>query len=213
MKVLLLAISCLVISASAKSTLYPKIEQEPDESVITDASDTDSVSDVTTAHEDNDVTTKASYGDSVSDATTENVNEVVTTAASDKGVISDASIQKGEMFQEIGRQVKAIANHTETSPKKVSKIKRFFRAVKKAFKEACKAFVKTGKEAFIREVNAEFEEEIGKVKKTFGMYSLNEETTYQHMLLNFAEDMELIGSMYIAKGRKQYTANEATRHQ
>ncbi|EEC07693.1 hypothetical protein IscW_ISCW006449, partial [Ixodes scapularis] len=99
--------------------LYPKIEQEPDESVITDASDTDSVSDVTTAHEDNDVTTKASYGDSVSDATTENVNEVVTTAASDKGVISDASIQKGEMFQEIGRQVKAIANHTETSPKKV----------------------------------------------------------------------------------------------
>ncbi|CAN8021805.1 unnamed protein product [Ixodes persulcatus] len=177
MKVLLLAISCLVISAS---------------------------------HEDNAVTTE---GDSVSDATTENGGDVVTTEASDKKGISDASIQKGEMFQEIGRQVKAIANDTKTSPKKVSKIKRFFRAVKKAFKEACKAFVKTGKEAFIREVNAEFEEEIGKVKKTLGMYSLDEETTYQHMLLKFAEDMDLIGSMYIAKGRKQNTANEATRLQ
>ncbi|KAM7302177.1 hypothetical protein ISCGN_017694 [Ixodes scapularis] len=122
---------------------------------------------------------------------------------SDTASESNPNIQKGEIYQEIGRQLKAEANAPYSNGRKISVFERFWRAVKKAFIEACKAFVKTGKEAFIREMKVEFEEEIGKVKKAFEMYSLDEETTYQQLMLDFADTMELIGAKYIAKGRKQ----------
>ncbi|KAM7302191.1 uncharacterized protein ISCGN_017708 [Ixodes scapularis] len=159
MKLLLLAVLCLVISAAATPTPDLTIEKEVEDAIRAEDSDTDSE--------------------------------------------SDPNIQKGEIYQEIGRQLKDEANAPHARGKKVSVFKRFWRAVKRAFKEACKAFVKTGKESFIREIEVEFEEEIGKVKKAFEMYSLDEETTYQQLMLDFADTMELIGAKYIAKGRKQ----------
>uniref|UniRef100_V5I4U0 Putative secreted protein n=1 Tax=Ixodes ricinus TaxID=34613 RepID=V5I4U0_IXORI len=131
------------------------------------------------------------------------VEDAIGAEDSDTDSESDPNIQKGEIYQEIGRQLRDEANAPDASGKKLSAFKRFWRAVKRAFKEACKAFVKTGKEAFIREIQVEFEEEIGKVKKAFEMYSLDEETTYQQLMLEFADTMELIGAKYIAKGRKQ----------
>ncbi|CAN7936868.1 unnamed protein product [Ixodes hexagonus] len=141
------------------------------------------------------------------------LDDALATEAYDADVASDASIQKGEMLQEIGRQVKEIANAPDRSDAKPSrsKIKRFFKAVKKAFKEACKAFVKTGKKVFIAEVKAIFNKDIQKMKKVFERYSLDEEkATCRQMLLSFAEDMQLIGSIYIAKGKDQAVGKEAT---
>uniref|UniRef100_A0A4D5S7D1 Putative conserved secreted protein n=1 Tax=Ixodes scapularis TaxID=6945 RepID=A0A4D5S7D1_IXOSC len=131
------------------------------------------------------------------------VGDAIGAEDSDTAGESNSNIQKGEIYQEIGRQLKAEASAPYSIGRKVSVFQRFWRAVMKAFKEACHAFVKTGKEAFIREINVEFEEEIGKVKKAFEMYSLDEETTYQQLMLDFADTMELIGAKYIAKGRKQ----------
>uniref|UniRef100_A0A4D5RLV2 Putative conserved secreted protein n=1 Tax=Ixodes scapularis TaxID=6945 RepID=A0A4D5RLV2_IXOSC len=133
------------------------------------------------------------------------VKDAIGAEDSDTDSENDPNIQKGEVYQEIGRQLKDKANAPDASGKKVPVFKRFWRAVKRAFKEACKAFVKTGKESFIREMKVEFEEEIGKVKEAFEMYSLDEETTYQQLMLDFADTMELIGAKYIAKGRKQVT--------
>ncbi|XP_029844885.2 uncharacterized protein LOC115327956 [Ixodes scapularis] len=159
MKLLLLAVLCLVISAAAIPTLDLTIEKEVEDAIRAEDPDTDSE--------------------------------------------SDPNLRKGEIYQEIGRKLKDEANAPHARGKKVSGFKRFWRAVKRAFKEACKAFVKTGKEAFIKEIEVEFEEEIGKVKKAFEMYSLDEKTTYQQLMLDFADTMELIGAKYIAKGRKQ----------